>query len=238
MTSSTQVAVIGGGPGGYAAAFLAADLGRRVVLIDEAPNPGGVCLYRGCMPSKALLHVAKVVTEAREARNWGVDFGEPALDIDRLRSWKDQAVARLTGGLGQLSTQRGGDLPPRARGAVRTDFGAGDGGRRQGHRAGVRACDSRHRVETGGARRAVSGQRPGLGFDPGAGDSVGARVPARGRRRLYRARAGVGLCRARLEGDGGRDDRRAVAGCRPRTSWRWWRAASPRCARRCCWKPR
>ena len=107
MTSSTQVAVIGGGPGGYAAAFLAADLGMRVTLIDEAPNPGGVCLYRGCMPSKALLHVAKVVTEAREARNWGVDFGEPSLDIDRLRSWKDQSVARLTGGLGQLSTQRG-----------------------------------------------------------------------------------------------------------------------------------
>ncbi len=107
MTSSTQVAVIGGGPGGYAAAFLAADLGMRVTLIDEAPNPGGVCLYRGCMPSKALLHVAKVVTEAREARNWGVDFGEPSLDIDRLRSWKDQSVARLTGGLSQLSTQRG-----------------------------------------------------------------------------------------------------------------------------------
>ena len=107
MTSSTQVAVIGGGPGGYAAAFLAADLGMRVTLIDEAPNPGGVCLYRGCMPSKALLHVAKVVTEAREARNWGIDFGEPALDVDRLRSWKDQSVARLTGGLGQLSRQRG-----------------------------------------------------------------------------------------------------------------------------------
>ena len=107
MTSSTQVAVVGGGPGGYAAAFLAADLGMRVTLIDEAPNPGGVCLYRGCMPSKALLHVAKVVTEAREARNWGVDFGEPTLDVDRLRSWKDQSVARLTGGLGQLSTQRG-----------------------------------------------------------------------------------------------------------------------------------
>ena len=107
MNSSTQVAVIGGGPGGYAAAFLAADLGMQVALIDEAPNPGGVCLYRGCMPSKALLHVAKVVTEAREARNWGVEFGEPTLDIDRLRSWKDQSVARLTGGLGQLSTQRG-----------------------------------------------------------------------------------------------------------------------------------
>ena len=107
MTNSTQVAVIGGGPGGYAAAFLAADLGMRVTLIDEAPNPGGVCLYRGCMPSKALLHVAKVVTEAREARNWGVDFGEPAVDVDRLRGWKDESVARLTGGLGQLSTQRG-----------------------------------------------------------------------------------------------------------------------------------
>ena len=107
MNSSTQVAVIGGGPGGYAAAFLAADLGMQVALIDEAPNPGGVCLYRGCMPSKALLHVAKVVTEAREARNWGVEFGEPTLDVDRLRSWKDQSVARLTGGLGQLSTRRG-----------------------------------------------------------------------------------------------------------------------------------
>ena len=107
MTSSTQLAVIGGGPGGYGAAFLAADLGMQVTLIDEAANPGGVCLYRGCMPSKALLHVAKVVTEAREARAWGVDFGPPALDIDRLRGWKDGVVGRLTGGLGQLSTQRG-----------------------------------------------------------------------------------------------------------------------------------
>lgn len=107
MTNSTQLAVIGGGPGGYAAAFLAADLGIPVTLIDDAPDPGGVCLYRGCMPSKALLHVAKVLTEAREATAWGVDFGEPTLDIDRMRGWKDQVVARLTGGLGQLSTQRG-----------------------------------------------------------------------------------------------------------------------------------
>jgi len=107
MTSSTDLAVIGGGPGGYAAAFLAADLGMQVTLIDEAPDPGGVCLYRGCMPSKALLHVAKVLTEAREARAWGVDFAEPALDLDRLRGWKEGVVGRLTGGLGQLSTQRG-----------------------------------------------------------------------------------------------------------------------------------
>ena len=107
MTNSTQLAVIGGGPGGYAAAFLAADLGMQVTLIDEAPDPGGVCLYRGCMPSKALLHVAKVLTEAREVRASGVDFGEPAIDIDRLRAWKDGVVGKLTGGLGQLSTQRG-----------------------------------------------------------------------------------------------------------------------------------
>ena len=107
MTNLTQLAVIGGGPGGYAAAFLAADLGMPVTLIDEAVNPGGVCLYRGCMPSKALLHVAKVLTEAREAGAWGVDFGEPTLDIDRLRAWKDGVVRKLTGGLGQLSAQRG-----------------------------------------------------------------------------------------------------------------------------------
>ena len=104
---TTQLAVIGGGPGGYAAAFLAADLGMAVTLIDDAAHPGGVCLYRGCMPSKALLHVAKVLTEAREARAWGVDFGEPSLDVNRLRAWKDGVVSKLTGGLGQLSTQRG-----------------------------------------------------------------------------------------------------------------------------------
>ncbi len=103
---TTQLAVIGGGPGGYAAAFLAADLGMQVTLVDEAPDPGGVCLYRGCMPSKALLHVAKLVSDAREAAAWGLDFGEPALDLDRLRAWKDGIVSRLTGGLGQLSTRR------------------------------------------------------------------------------------------------------------------------------------
>ena len=106
MTQPTRVVVIGAGPGGYTAAFLAADLGMGVTLIDEAPRPGGVCLYRGCMPSKALLHVAKVMTEARHAQTWGVAFGEPQVDVDRLRAWKDQVVAKLTGGLEQLSTQR------------------------------------------------------------------------------------------------------------------------------------
>jgi dihydrolipoamide dehydrogenase len=106
MTSTTEVAVIGGGPGGYAAAFLAADLGLEVTLIDLEPNPGGVCLYRGCIPSKALLHVAKVISEARQAVDWGVSFSEPRIDLNKLRRWKDRVVNKLTDGLGQLGRQR------------------------------------------------------------------------------------------------------------------------------------
>ena len=102
----SQLVVIGGGPGGYTAAFYAADLGMQVTLVDPAVNPGGVCLYRGCIPSKALLHVADVLNEARHAEAWGVDFGRPKIDIDRLRAFKTKVVNQLTGGLGQLSKQR------------------------------------------------------------------------------------------------------------------------------------
>jgi len=105
-TTNLHIAVIGGGPGGYAAAFLAADLGMKVTLIDPELNPGGVCLYRGCIPSKALLHVAKLITESRDAKNLGVEFSEPKLDLPRLRSWKEGVIKKLTGGLGQLSKQR------------------------------------------------------------------------------------------------------------------------------------
>ena len=101
-----NIAVVGGGPGGYAAAFLAADLGMKVTLIDRELNPGGVCLYRGCIPSKALLHVAALIQESRHAKSWGVDFGEPRIDVARLRSFKESVVNKLTGGLGQLSKQR------------------------------------------------------------------------------------------------------------------------------------
>src|SRR5690625_4439017 len=101
-----QVVVVGGGPGGYAAAFAAADLGLQVTLVDAAENPGGVCLYRGCIPSKALLHVAKVVEDAKQAAEWGVDFAAPKIDIDRVRGWKDQVVGQLTSGLGGLTRQR------------------------------------------------------------------------------------------------------------------------------------
>jgi dihydrolipoamide dehydrogenase len=100
--TSTQIAIVGGGPGGYAAAFLAADLGLKVALVDPEPNPGGVCVYRGCIPSKALLHVAKVLDDARHAKSWGVDFGEPRIDVNRVRGFKDAVVKRLTTGTGQL----------------------------------------------------------------------------------------------------------------------------------------
>ncbi|HKR86168.1 MAG TPA: dihydrolipoyl dehydrogenase [Terriglobales bacterium] len=104
--ANLNIAVIGGGPGGYAAAFLAADLGMKVTLVDREQNPGGVCLYRGCIPSKALLHVAALINESRHAKNWGIEFGEPQIDVARLRSFKEGVVSRLTGGLGQLSRQR------------------------------------------------------------------------------------------------------------------------------------
>ena len=104
--SNLQIAVIGGGPGGYAAAFLAADLGMKVTLIDPELNPGGVCLYRGCIPSKALLHVAKLLDESRHAKNWGIEYADPKIDLPRLRSWKEGVIKKLTGGLGQLSKQR------------------------------------------------------------------------------------------------------------------------------------
>lgn len=106
MEENKSVVVIGGGPGGYAAAFAAADLGMQVTLIDLEKNPGGVCLYRGCIPSKALLHVAKLLTETKEAKAWGIDFGEPKIDLDRLRTFKNKVVAKLTGGLGSMTKQR------------------------------------------------------------------------------------------------------------------------------------
>ena len=101
-----RVAVVGAGPGGYAAAFLAADLGLQVTLVDPETNPGGVCLYRGCIPSKALLHVAKLIEESQQAKNWGIEFPAPKIDLAHLRTWKESVVNKLTGGVGQLSRAR------------------------------------------------------------------------------------------------------------------------------------
>jgi dihydrolipoamide dehydrogenase len=105
-STNLNIAVIGAGPGGYAAAFLAADLGMTVTLIDPEVNPGGVCLYRGCIPSKALLHIAKLIEESEQAKNWGIEFGAPKIDLARLRGFKEGVVKKLTGGLGVLSKQR------------------------------------------------------------------------------------------------------------------------------------
>jgi dihydrolipoamide dehydrogenase len=106
MPSSTQLVVIGAGPGGYAAAFAAADLGLQVALVDPEPNPGGVCLYRGCIPSKALLHVATLIGDAKHAAAWGVSFADPRIDLDKLRAFKDRVVDKMVSGLGQLARMR------------------------------------------------------------------------------------------------------------------------------------
>src|SRR6185295_19264061 len=103
---ATQLAVVGAGPGGYAAAFLAADLGLSVALVDPEANPGGVCVYRGCIPSKALLHIATLVDEAKHAKAWGVDFGEPTIDLAKLPAFKDNVVKKNTSGTGQLVKAR------------------------------------------------------------------------------------------------------------------------------------
>ena len=104
--TSVQLVVVGAGPGGYSAAFLAADLGLSVALVDPELNPGGVCVYRGCIPSKALLHVSDLLSESRHAKDWGIEFAEPTIDLDKLRAFKNNVVKRLTGGTGQLVKMR------------------------------------------------------------------------------------------------------------------------------------
>src|SRR3990172_10289192 len=101
-----EVLVLGAGPGGYTAAFRAADLGKQVVLIEKHANLGGVCLNVGCIPSKALLHVARVISEAEEVAHHGVTYAKPKIDIDKIRSWKESVINKLTGGLSALAKQR------------------------------------------------------------------------------------------------------------------------------------
>jgi len=102
----SQLVVLGGGPGGYAAAFLAADMGMQVTLVEAEPRLGGTCLLKGCIPSKALLHVARVVAEAREVNEWGVKYGAPSIDVATLRARKDKVIQNLSGGLKQLAKKR------------------------------------------------------------------------------------------------------------------------------------
>src|SRR5438105_14182510 len=100
-----NIAVIGAGPGGYAAAFLAADLGMQVTLIGRQENPGVICLYVGCIPSSALLHVAALINESAHSASWGVEFSKPRINLDKLREFKSGVVKKLTGGRGVLGRE-------------------------------------------------------------------------------------------------------------------------------------
>jgi len=106
MAIHSQVVVLGGGPGGYAAAFLAADLGLEVAIVEADSRLGGTCLLRGCIPSKALLHVAKVISEAAEMAEWGVEYPKPRISIDKMRARKENVIDTLSGGLAQLAKRR------------------------------------------------------------------------------------------------------------------------------------
>ena len=199
MSSSTQLVVIGAGPGGYAAAFYAADRGMQVALVDPAENPGGVCLYRGCIPSKALLHVAKVIDEAQHAAAWGVSFGAPD---DRRRP-------------GARVQEQSGSAADRRRRSGRTDaqdqLHPGDRhvSRRHTRCRSPRADRARPTMLTFEHAIIATGSRPsavpGLSIDEPACDGLdrGARlarhsqVAAGRRRRLHRARARERLRRAR-----------------------------------------
>src|SRR3989338_9958948 len=105
-TLHAEVVVLGSGPGGYSAAFRAADLGKKVILIERYDVIGGVCLNVGCIPSKALLHVAKVIDEAKDMAAHGVEFGKPKLDIAKIRDYKNATIKKLTGGLAMMASRR------------------------------------------------------------------------------------------------------------------------------------
>lgn len=110
FTQETELLVIGGGPGGYAAAFRAADLGMEVTMVDMEPRPGGECLFRGCIPSKTLLHLADLIHDARGAKSMGIIFNEPKIDLDAIRAWKEKVIDTLADGLVTMSNRRGVQL--------------------------------------------------------------------------------------------------------------------------------
>src|ERR1700737_2366172 len=108
LVNEVDVAVLGGGPGGYSAAFRCAELGLETVVVDAGKRLGGACLYEGCIPSKALLHVAAVIAEAERAKEWGVDFGEPRISLDPLRKWKqERVIGKLARGLAGGAKSKG-----------------------------------------------------------------------------------------------------------------------------------
>ena len=160
-----DLAVLGAGPGGYTAAFRAADLGLKVALIERGPKLGGVCLNVGCIPSKALLHAARVIEETREMAAHGIRFGEPEIDASALRAWKDSVIGRLTGGLDTLAKQR------------KVTVIRGEARFASPHEFEVDAGGERRRVSFGRAIVAAGSEPirlPGFPDDPRVIDSTGA----------------------------------------------------------------
>ena len=168
-----EVVVLGSGPGGYTAAFRAADLGKKVVLIERDPTLGGVCLNVGCIPSKALLHAAKVISEAEEMGHFGVKFAKPEVDVDGLRGWKESVVKKLTGGLSGLAKGRKVTVVSRGRHLHRAER---DPGRGAGRREDRYLRPVHHRGGLGAGEAAVHSRRPaGDRTRPGRSSSRGFR---------------------------------------------------------------
>ena len=209
-----EVLVLGAGPGGYTAAFRAADLGKKVVLVERWPQLGGVCLNVGCIPSKALLHAAKVISETQEMGAHGLSFAAPSIDLDKLRGWKDGVVKRLTGGLGGLARQR------------KVTVVEGVGQFLSPNQVEVRANGSA-RVVSFDQAIIAAGSEPVTPAVPAAwrpaghrqhrraGDGRNPEAAAGDRRRDHRAGDGDRLSRARRQGDGGRADGPDHSGRRP-----------------------
>ena len=210
------VLVLGSGPGGYAAAFRAADLGLDVVMVERYEPLGGVCLNVGCIPSKALLHVAKVIAEAETAGAHGVSFGKPEIDLDALRAWKDGVVAKLTGGVEQMAKGR------------KVQVVHGEARFTGPHMLAVLGADGEtttlsfdHAIVAAGSRSVQLAGHPARrparhGLDRRAGARRHPRAPARRRRRDHRPGDGDRLRRAGLAGHRRRAGRRADPRRRPR----------------------
>ena len=216
-----DVVVLGAGPGGYTAAFRAADLGLKTVLVERHERLGGVCLNVGCIPSKSLLHIARVLSDVEESAKYGITFGKPEIDIDALRSWKDSVVGKLTGGLTGLAKQRKVEVV-RGTGTFTSPQPALRRGRGRHEDDRLQALHHRRGLEPDGAARDARGRPAADGLDRRARARRHPRAAARHRRRDHRPGDGDGLRRARLQGH-------ASSSCSTRSSPAATRTSSSRC---------
>jgi dihydrolipoamide dehydrogenase len=168
FTQETELLVLGGGPGGYAAAFRAADLGLDVTMVDVGGRPGGVCLFRGCIPSKTLLFASGLVDDGRRAKIMGIDFGEPKIDLDQLRNWKNQVIEKLAKGLITLTDKRGVQLIK-----AKARFESANQVHLEGEEAEISRFKFQHAIIATGSEPI---SLPGMSFTPGGRimDSTGA----------------------------------------------------------------